>query len=179
MSLATWRKTYPDADTLARAIRNHSWLATLVPALRVPSVVAVEEHAIVFERVAGVQVGPSDLAPVAAHLGDLHAAAYAADLHRGPLEREAVVDLPNGHRHNIPGFLAGRANIVLSRVTSGAARGSLLDPDSAAALLHDGSAGPAAIYKDSNPRNLLITAPATGPTPSCPVTIDFDDLTLA
>lgn len=178
VSPAIWRKAYADSESLARAIKNHSWLATLTPASRVPAVLAVEEYAIIFERVAGVHVGPSDLAAVAAHLGYLHAAAYVADLHRGPLDSDAVVDLVDGH-HHIPGFLANRAKIVLSRVTSGAAPGLLLDPKAADALMHDASLGPAAIYKDSNPRNLLITDSAAGATPSGPVIVDFDDLTLA
>ncbi len=40
------------------------------------------------------------------------------------------------------------------------------------ALLHGACGGPAAFYKDANPRNFLIT-------PAGPVTVDFDDLTLA
>jgi hypothetical protein len=74
--------------------------------------------------------------------------------------------------HVVPGFPDRRVDAVERELRSGYVPDAALTIDQAQRLLADAD-GPAAFYKDANPRNFLLT-PAGNP-----VSIDFDDLTLA
>jgi Ser/Thr protein kinase RdoA (MazF antagonist) len=74
--------------------------------------------------------------------------------------------------HVMPSFPDGRADAVERELRSGHVPDAALTVDQAQRLLADAN-GPAAFYKDANPRNFLIT-PAGNL-----ITIDFDELTLA
>ena len=162
-------KRYPDPGTRQRAVANYSWLAGLEPAVLLPRLLPTPdgEH-LQFEHINGRHARPDDLPLLAACLGGMHGGAYAGELHRARL--------PERYRtragHTLPGFPDGRIGAVARELRAGRAPGARLTVDEAQELIMDAD-GPAAFYKDANPRNFLIT-PAGGL-----VTIDFDDLTLA
>jgi SAM-dependent methyltransferase len=172
----TYEKTYPDRASVARAVGNHTWLASLVPPLRLPKLHDVADLTIRFEGLDGMHVTLDHLLPAATHLGEVHAAAHQTYLHNADLREDFTAELPNGRRHRITGFLAPRLDAVAQALNSGVVPDPYLDLGEAHRLMNAGARGPAAFYKDCNPRNLLIPAPA-----SClgPATIDVDDLTLA
>lgn len=163
----TYRKHYPDPAARRRAEANYRWLAGLGPA-RVPRLLSPEDRYLVFGHVSGRPVLPGDLTQVASHLGVLHHAAHDAELHRARL----VEPLRSLSGHVIPGFPQRRLAALVRELASGAVPGPALDADQAARLILEACDGPAAFYKDANPRNFLITGNGI-------VTIDFDDLTLA
>ena len=72
----------------------------------------------------------------------------------------------------LPSFPAGRLAAVERELAAGHVPNPGLTISQACRLITSAD-GPAAFYKDANPRNFLITPDGT------PVTIDFDDLTLA
>jgi len=120
------------------------------------------------EYVSGRHAVPTDLEALAGHLGDAHGAAWVAALHG------ARLDTPyrDGDARIIADFLSPRL-AVLDR---GKDLRDTLGADGNArivGLLCDHAKGPVAFYKDTNPRNVLVTP--TGRV----VTVDFDDLTLA
>jgi len=137
-------------------------------ALRLPRLLAAGPDRLVFEHVDGRHAVPRDLPGLARHLGDLHGAA-----HVGPLA-DARLDTPHGTEagHQIPDFLTSRLPALARRLADGLVPDPLLDLPRAACLLHAAASGPAALYKDANPRNFLLTQGGS-------VVVDFDDLTLA
>jgi len=160
-------KRHPDPASAARAVANHRWLAGLGGPLRLPRLLATSDCVVHLEHLPGRHARPGDLLAVAGHLGNVHGWVHAQRLRRARLDAPHPVD--GGHQ--LPDFLAGRLPALRRRLHEGVP-GTLLTPDSAELLLRDATAGPAAIYKDTNPRNLLIG-------PDGPVHVDTDDLTLA
>ena len=106
---------------------------------------------------------------LAAHLGDVHGSAYVTELHQARLNQPywAV------HGHVLPSFPHRRVDAVARELRAGNVPGDGLMSVARAQRLLAGADGPAAFYKDANPRNFLITPDGL------PVTVDFDDLTLA
>lgn len=162
-------KRYPDPRTRQRAVANYGWLVGLEPAVRLPRLLTAPdgEH-LMFEYVSGRHALPEDLPLLAACLGGMHGSAYAKELNQARL--------PRGHRtragHTLPGFPDGRIDAVTRELRSGRVPDARLTVQQAQELIMDED-GPAAFYKDANPRNFLITPEGAL------VTIDFDDLTLA
>ncbi|SBW24220.1 hypothetical protein FDG2_4068 [Candidatus Protofrankia californiensis] len=162
-------KHYPDQATRQRALGNYAWLAGMRPHVRLPRLLPIldEEH-LRFEHVEGRHALPEDLRVLAANLGDMHGAAFDRELHQARLRR------PYRTRagHMLPGFPGRRMNAVARELRAGRVLGTRLTAHEAQKLIM-GAGGPATFYKDANPRNFIVT-PAGDP-----VTIDFDDLTLA
>ena len=107
---------------------------------------------------------------LAAHLGDVHGSAYVAELHQAGLNQP--------YRAACAGRCCrpsrtGASIAVARELRAGHVPGNGLMSVARAQRLLAGADGPAAFYKDANPRNFLITPDGL------PVTIDFDDLTLA
>jgi Ser/Thr protein kinase RdoA (MazF antagonist) len=121
-----------------------------------------------FEHANGRHARPEDLPLLAAHLGDMHGTAHARELHQARLPQQYRTRAG----HTLPGFPDGRIDAMAREVLSGRVRDARLTVHEAQELIMDAN-GPAAFYKDANPRNFLITPAGTT------VTIDFDDLTLA
>lgn len=165
----SYLKHYPDPRGRQRALANYSWLASLGPAVRLPRILpALDNKHLVFEHVNGRHARPGDLPLVAASLGGMHGAAYAKELHQARLpERYRIRD-----GHTLPSFQEGRINAVARELRSGRVPDARLSAHEAQKLIMNAD-GPAAFYKDANPRNFLITPDGSV------VTIDFDDLTLA
>ena len=162
-------KRYLDPRTRQRAVANYSWLAGLEPTARLPRLLpAPDGEHLMLEHVNGRHARPEDLPLLAACLGGMHGAAHARELHQARL--------PQRYRtragHTLPGFPDGRVDAVARELRSGRVPDGRLTVHEAQELIMDAD-GPAAFYKDANPRNFLITPEGTL------VTIDFDDLTLA
>ncbi len=165
---ATHRKRYREGSGRQRAEQNYRWLASLGGPMRLPGLLATEGQDLVFAHVDGRHAQPGDLVGLADHLGATHAHAHGAELGRARLSEP----FRTSSGHQIPGFLGVRLAAVARELASGSVPGSALTIDQAAFLLRGACDGPAAFYKDANPRNFLIT-------PAGPVTVDFDELTLA
>lgn len=162
MSPRIFTKVYNTPEDRARAVRHHAWLTEHVPAFRQPGIEAVGETSIDFAYVHGRHPDTRDLPMLAALLGDAHGAAWVSDLHRARLDVA----------HPLPDFLAPRLAALDARRRTSHLNG---DHDLAAAkkLLRAVAVGPVAFYKDTNPRNIIITEQGV------PVIVDVDDLTLA
>jgi hypothetical protein len=161
-------KRYPDEDARNRAEDNYRWLAGLRSPLLLPQLRAAVDRDLCFERIDGRHASPADLPMLAALLGDVHGTAYSRQLRHARLGQP--FQTPDGHM--LPSFPAGRVDAATRELKTGRVPGAGLTVAQAQRLL-DGANGPAAFYKDANPRNFLIT-PA-----GVVVTVDFDDLTLA
>ena len=161
-------KPYPTPERASAASRHHAWLASHQPLLRVPALLAAEGSQLQFDRIDGRHPGPDDLPALAGHLGVLHAGLHRRELHAARLDTPftTVTGLV------IPDFLGSRRAAVADRLTRGLVPEPELSAAAADRLLTSTAGQPAAIYKDTNIRNVFITD--TGP-----VHVDFDDLTLA
>jgi Ser/Thr protein kinase RdoA (MazF antagonist) len=161
-------KHYPDIAARQRAEANYRWLTGLNGPAHLPALLGASGTDLCFEHIDGHHAHPEDLTMLATHLGDVHGAAYAAELHHARLDSAHHT----AGRHVIPGFADARMPAVARELSTGNVPGAALTLPEVQRLLTDAD-GPAAFYKDANPRNFVITPAGT------PVTIDFDDLTLA
>jgi hypothetical protein len=159
-------KDYADPSRARAAAAHQRWLTGL--GAPTPRLLTVHGARIDFEHITGHHARPDDVVVVADLLGQLHAAAHHTILQTSTMD--AVLVLDNGH--NIPGFAAGRITTVRRRLATGSVPDPRLTGDESEELLRAASDQPAAFYKDTNVRNVLIT-------PAGPVLVDFDDLTLA
>jgi Ser/Thr protein kinase RdoA (MazF antagonist) len=154
-------KSYPDAAARAAAQAHHRWLSiAATPPLCLPRIIARGPRQLTFERVAGRHAQPEDLATLAALLGNAHGTTWTSALRNARLDQP----YPLGGSLSISDFLSPRLAVLERQGHIPAAAGTR--------VLRDAAEGPAAFYKDTNPRNVLITR-------SGPVVVDFDDLTLA
>jgi Phosphotransferase enzyme family len=161
-------KRYETAQACAAARFHHCWLSTYARPLHLPRLLFVGLRHMEMEHVNGRHAAPADLEALAGHLGDAHGAAWVAALH------DARLDAPQGDERF--GVIADFLSPRLAAVDHAKHLRNTPRADGTAriiGLLHDHAAGPVAFYKDTNPRNILIT-----PT-GRPVTVDVDDLTLA
>ncbi|MGW9205690.1 hypothetical protein ACWGR4_01700 [Embleya sp. NPDC055664] len=101
-------------------------------------------------------------------MGDAHGAAWAAELHRARLDSAHPLDGGSA----LADFLSCRETALHARLVEGYLPGEYAR-DALIGVLSAAVDGPAAFYKDSNPRNFLITENNTI------YTVDTDDLTLA
>ncbi|WP_443060261.1 phosphotransferase [Streptomyces sp. NBC_00444] len=151
----------------AAAQRNHEWLSRHAGPMTLPALIGARPRALTLAWADGRHVEPRDLERVARHLGSCHEAAWRSSLHTARLTTAHV-----GNDHVVADFVSLRAAALRRRFRSGYLA-SARTLDATLTLLHRTTDRPAAFYKDTNPRNILITA--SGP----PVTVDTDDLTLA
>lgn len=167
MTTPLYTKQYRSAERCQAAVRNYSWLTQHAAPMRLPALRTIGLTTLVFEYVDGRHARPADLARVATHLGDVHGAAWVDDLHRARLDTAHVP----GHGLELADYPSSRRRALAARHAAGFLP-TAGDLDAALALLARTTSGPAAFYKDTNPRNLLITADEI-------LTIDLDDLSLA
>lgn len=167
MTAAQYVKHYPTAERCQTAVRNYMWLVQHAAPVRLPALQAISPTSLAFEFVRGRHAQPSDLPRLATHLGDAHGATWVDDLHRAKL---GTAHVP-GEGLEVPDYPSSRREALAARHAAGFLP-TTADLDASLTLLAQTAAGPAAFYKDTNPRNFLITADAV-------VTIDVDDLTLA
>ena len=164
---AQFVKRYDSPASVARAVRHHYWLAANAAPMRQPRICGTAATSITFEHIAGRHARTGDLRAIAGLLGDAHGTAWDASL------RHADLRAP----HPVPGgcigdYLTCRRAALRRRLEQGFLPGTAA-LRAALALLEETAAGTAAFYKDSNPRNFLITGSQTI------FVIDTDDVTLA
>lgn len=158
-------KHYTDPHRARAAAAHHTWLDRL--GAPTPSLLAINGTQIDLEYIHGRHAAPDDIPTIAALLGRIHGTA-----HRTTLRAAAMNDAVQlGAGQTIEGFAAVRTAAIRRRLAAGVP-GPRLNPDEAEAVLNGVEGQPPVFYKDTNIRNVLISA--TGP-----VFIDFDDLTLA
>jgi hypothetical protein len=144
----TFVKQYPDARRAAAAVAHLGWLSALHSGVRLPALRYHRGTQVGLEHLDGRTPGPNDLPVLARALGQLHATAHGRDLHR------ARLDEPYRSRGlPIADFITPRRDALHRQPVP-----------------HHGL--PAALYKDANIRNFLITSDGVA-------IVDFDDLTLA
>lgn len=154
-------KRYADPVQAATARDNYQWLASLDSGVLLPDLVKLSGTALVFTKLNGTVPGSSDLARLAATIGQLQRAA-APKLAAARLDREHV-----SGNHIVEDFTESRrAALHLAAEAHG------YDPRRIDAVLDRAAGMTAAFYKDSNVRNFILTTRGVA-------VIDFDDLTLA
>lgn len=168
MTAAVFVKHYDSPAAAAAAGRHYCWLAAHAKPLRQPVLRSVAGARAGFEVISGRHAQTRDLPRLAALLGDAHGAAWESDL------RNAHLGTPHPLRGggSLGDFQTSRRAALDRRLEQGylpgpAALRAML------ALLECPAGEPAAFYKDSNPRNFLLTSDGTI------FTVDTDDLTLA
>ncbi|HZN73774.1 MAG TPA: phosphotransferase [Micromonosporaceae bacterium] len=149
MTRPVYIKHYADPARAIAAGAHLSWLRQLCSGVRLPHLHRGTAPHLVLEHLDGRLVQPADLEHVAAVLGRLHGTAHARELHAAHLDR----DYTSSTGLTLRRFPTGREHV-------------LTDADTGLTDL------PAALYKDCNLRNVVITADG-------PALVDFDDLTLA
>ncbi|WP_330300613.1 phosphotransferase [Streptomyces sp. NBC_00503] len=161
-------KRYPTPERTAAAVRHYRWIGQHAKPLRQPALISTACHALTFERIEGRPVRPEDLPRMAELLGHAHGAAWSSDL------QTASLNTPHRFQDgtDFDAYLGPREAALRRRHAEGYL------PDKVAlyamlGLLEETAQGPSAFYKDSNPRNFIITV--TGDI----VTVDTDDLSLA
>ncbi|MEV2189807.1 phosphotransferase [Streptomyces phaeochromogenes] len=168
MTTTRFTKPYDSAEAAEAAARHHRWLAVHASPLRQPELIDVGANSLTFEWIDGRHARPEDLVRLAGLLGDAHGSAWSTDLH------QAALDESYAFRDGapFPDFLSVRGAVLRLRLEQGHL------PDEAAlqmmlSVLERAAGGPAAFYKDSNPRNFLLAEDGTV------LTVDTDDLGLA
>ncbi|MEW1996928.1 phosphotransferase [Streptomyces coelicoflavus] len=168
MNLAPFTKHYPTPERAAGAVRHYRWINEHAKPLRQPALRTMGPDSLTFERIEGRSVRPGDLPHMAELLGHAHGAAWASDL------RSASLDTPHRFQDGTAfgDYLGLREKALRRRHEQGYL------PNKAAlyamlGLLEATAQGPCAFYKDSNPRNFIITSTQDI------VAVDTDDLSLA
>ncbi|WP_424533806.1 phosphotransferase [Sphaerisporangium viridialbum] len=168
MNTRVFVKAYDTPEERAQAVRHHAWLAAHARPLRQPAIETVGATSIGFAYVDGRHPRVEDLPMLAVLLGDTHGAAWVSDLYQARLD----VSHRMTSGHTMADFITVRLAALDARRRT---RHLASDEDLAVAnrLLLTSAVGPVAFYKDTNPRNILITGRGI------PVAVDVDDLTLA
>ncbi|MFC9329199.1 phosphotransferase [Kitasatospora sp. NPDC057015] len=159
-------KPYRTAAAASRAVAHHTWLDGL--GMPVPHLIAHHPQALEFQHLTGRHALPRDLPAVARLLGQTHTAAHRAALHAAHLDHD--FDLPG--IGTTAAFTSSRTARVRQVMASRSVPGPAFTTDQAVHVIESAADEPAAFYKDSNPRNFLIT-------PTTITALDFDDLTPA
>ncbi|MFJ4322798.1 phosphotransferase [Streptomyces tricolor] len=168
MTVLRFTKHYETPGKVASAARHHAWLTEHARPLRLPVLTVVGPTSLTYEWIDGRPARPEDLLTLAGLLGDAHGAAWTSDL------RPAALNTPHRFQDGtvFSDYLGPRQTALRRRLEQGYL------PDWVAlqamlALLEKTAEGQTAFYKDSNPRNFIITEAGDV------YTVDTDDLTLA
>ncbi|SNX88519.1 phosphotransferase family enzyme [Streptomyces sp. TLI_55] len=161
-------KHYTDSTRVSAAVRHHWWLVEHALPLRLPTLGVTGPYSVSYQWIEGRPARPKDLPRLAQLLGNAHGAAWTRDLH--------AADLCEPHRFEdgtaFADYVTPRRAALQRRLEQGHLPGKAA-LHAMWSLLDKTAEGPAVFYKDSNPRNFLITETGTV------FTIDTDDLTLA
>jgi hypothetical protein len=168
VSISLFTKPYATPERAARAVRHYRWIHEHARPLRQPDLHAIGPDSLTFERIEGRCVRPGDLPRMADLLGHAHGAAWRSDL------QSASRPTPH-HFHDGTPFddYLGPRQIALRRRHEQGYLPNMVALDAILAMLYETAHGPFAFYKDSNPRNFIITKAGDI------VTVDTDDLSLA
>ncbi|MFD8460505.1 phosphotransferase [Streptomyces antimycoticus] len=168
MSLTPFTKHYATPERAARAVRHYWWINEHAKPLQQPALRTIGPTSLTFERIEGRPVRPADLPRMAELLGHAHGAAWASDL------QSASLGTPHRFQDGttFDDYLDLR-EIALRRRHEQGYLPNKVALYAMLGLLEETAQGPFAFYKDSNPRNFIITSTQDI------VTIDTDDLSLA
>ncbi|WP_331744952.1 phosphotransferase [Kitasatospora sp. NBC_01300] len=168
----TFTKTFADPHTQQRSLAHHRWIARANPDVRVPHVVHVHPTAIDYEHLDGHHGTPDDLLTLADLLGHQHTTAHTHHLHAARMNAPHTSGAVTTADVTIDDFADSRRERLQRLLATGTVPSPLLTPDAIDDWLERAATMPAAFYKDSNPRNFLITDTTVA-------VVDFDSLTLA
>ncbi|XRQ08846.1 phosphotransferase [Actinomadura welshii] len=163
----TWTKTYPTPAHAQTAAAHYDWIRD-VGHLHVPDLLHRDGRRLVFTHVPARHATPTDLPDLADVLARFHTAAH-----------KHLAGAPTSQPHTtargltIPGFRDHREQRLLDLLAAPPPPDTPLTGDGVRAWIRDSDGLPAAVYKDANVRNFLLT------DASAPVAVDFDVLTLA
>lgn len=160
-------KAYPTVQARTAAEHHYRWLTTHARPLQLPALLAAGDTSLEFAHVQGRHATPNDLVRIAAHLGDAHGAAWTNTLHTARMDQPH----PIGRDGAISDFISPRLAALHRRHQAGYLPAH--DLDATQGILTTAAPEFVTFYKDTNPRNILITAA------SQLITVDVDDLTLA
>ncbi len=166
---ATFVKRYRTSVEVDTALGHYRWLVGLAADIDFPALVGHTARTVEFEHFPGRTARPADLPTVAAALGRLHRTArrrgldHALGNSRYKTASGLVLDAFAGPRRS-------RLHAVLRQ---GLAPNSPLSHRTVDQWLDHAAELPVALYKDANPRNVLISDHRGL------VLVDFDSLTLA
>ncbi|MEO5877939.1 MAG: phosphotransferase, partial [Streptosporangiaceae bacterium] len=161
----TWSKTYPTRTAAEAAAGNHTWISE-VGQLTIPDLLHQNEREIVFAHISGQHVTPDDLTAVAGCLARFHAAAHQ---HLTGARTNEPHQTSRGTI--LTGFSEHREQRLLDLLAAPSPPDTWLTSGRVRAWITHAAGLPAAVYKDANVRNFLLT-------PSI-VAVDFDTVTLA
>lgn len=169
MTTATFLKPYRTRAAIDAALGHYRWLAQLGTDVELPRLLRHTATAIEFEYIPGRTARTNDLPIVATALGRMHRAARRHQLAR------AAVNSPyrTASGLTISAFAAPRRLRLHAVLNQAPPPHSPLSHASVDWWLDHAARLPTALYKDANPRNVLLS-PNRGP-----VLLDFDSLTLA
>ncbi|WP_330457444.1 phosphotransferase [Streptomyces sp. NBC_00820] len=168
MNLTPFTKHYATWERATRAVRHYRWINEHAKPLRQPALHAVGSDSLTFERIEGRSVRPEDLPRMAELLGHAHGAAWASDLQSASLGTpHRFQDGTTFDDYLSPREIALRRRHEQGYLPNKAALYAMLS------LLKATAQGPCAFYKDSNPRNFIVTSTQDI------VAVDTDDLSLA
>ncbi|MET8008995.1 phosphotransferase [Streptomyces sp. NPDC059169] len=168
MTLPPFTKHYETPERAAAAVRHYRWINEHAKPLRQPALKVIGPASLTFERVEGRSVRPEDLPRTAELLGHAHGAAWRSDL------QAASLNTPHRFQDGTTfDEYLGPRKVALRRRHEQGYLPNKVSLHSMLGLLEETAQGPCAFYKDSNPRNFIIT-PAGDI-----VTVDTDDLSLA
>uniref|UniRef100_UPI0014702863 aminoglycoside phosphotransferase family protein n=1 Tax=Spirillospora albida TaxID=58123 RepID=UPI0014702863 len=157
--------TYRTRAAAETAARNHAWISGLGQ-LAVPALLHQNDRQLVFAHIPGRHVTRNDLSSVAGSLARFHVAA-----HRRLHDARTNEDHPTGRGAVLTGFAEQRERRLLQLLASSPPPETWLTPALVRAWILHAADLPAAVYKDANIRNFLLT-----PTV---VAVDFDIISLA
>jgi len=146
---AEFVKPYPNQERAIRAVAHRDWLCDPESGVRLPALRSATARELVFEHIGSRYPTADNLDVLARALGRLHAAAYTRHLHAARLDEP----FPTRHGLIISDFVTPRRTALETMPLPVTGQ-------------------PAALYKDANIRNFLLTDDGVA-------IVDFDDLTLA
>ncbi len=158
-------KVYSTPTRAAAARAHRDWLAALNSGVRLPALRAATPLQLEFEHLGHRAPGPEDLVELARVLGLVHAAAHLGPLRTARLDTAYCTTTPVATSATRSEDTADTADLVIADFPS--SRRAWL-----ARLPVEWEGLPAAVYKDANIRNFVLTD-------SGAAMVDFDDLTLA
>ncbi|WP_116051388.1 phosphotransferase [Amycolatopsis palatopharyngis] len=166
MNTDVFRKHYRTPDAAHAAANHHTWLTGLDSGLSFPTLLRHRDTTLEFEHISGPTAEPADLPVIARALGQLH---HAARRH-GMIHADINQPFPLNGSGTLAGFAPPRRERLHAALstTRSPLSGELVD-----AWLDAATHFPGALYKDANPRNVILSD-SRGP-----VLVDFDTLTLA
>ncbi|MDR7303877.1 phosphotransferase [Haloactinomyces albus] len=167
MSPARFIKRYRSPAEVDTALAHYRWLLSLGADVGLPRLLEHTPWTLEFEHVSGRAAELGDLPAVASALGRLHHTARQRGLAQAMANSRYITS------DVILDAFAGPRRRRLHELCAVQGAGAPLSHEAIGAWLDHAAMLPVALYKDANPRNVLVADYRE------PVLVDFDSLTLA